>query len=127
MKSSPTRSFFDASQSEDMQLQVYSLLARYIEEAGYWIDENDPRGLFKTMQKIYPCIHTRIEKQQREEIKKELDAIRDKLFGEDQNEEELTIFMDVLYELYLKLQETLQHEGITIRVRTDPGSIVARQ
>lgn len=122
----PTRSFFDASQSEDMQLQVYSLLARYIEEAGFYIDENNPHGLFKTLQKIYPCIHTRLQKEIRFEIKQEIDEIRDKLFSDQCTDEELTFYMDKLYELYCKLQETMQHEGITIRVRTDPSSIVTR-
>ena len=121
-----TRSFFDASQGEDMQLQVYSLLARYIEEAGFYIKDNDPYELFKMIQIIYPCIHTRLPAKESAEIKKKLYELRDVLFGVEHTQEELTVFMDELYELYLRLQEVLQKEGITLRVRTDPGSIVAR-
>lgn len=121
------RSFYDKNLNvDDMQMQIYGLLASYIDEAGLCILAKNPQGLCDMIQIIFPCVHTRIKPEQRSHIKEKLFEIRDRLANEGVSQEELTTIMDELYELYLLLQEVLQNEGITLKVRTDPGSIVAR-
>lgn len=122
-----SRPFYDKNMNvDDMQMQIYALLATYIDEAGKCIFMKNAQGLCDMLMVIFPCVHTRINEEVRDDIKRDLFNIRDHLAGEELEQEDLTVVMDELYELYLKLQEVLQKEGITLKIRSDPGSIVAR-
>lgn len=124
-----SRAFYDRTQNaDDMQMQVYGLLAAYIDEANVCIIDKNPVGVHNMLMIIYPCIHTRIKHEERGVIKEKMFELRDALADQETLNDPiaLTIIMDELYDLYLRLQEVLQGEGITLKLRADPGSIVAR-